>query len=115
MNKFKKRIDKLKKIQLLLQRKMYFFFHNTHPLFRKKDYLLKLFKEKTLAYNIDALNFEEGVVLGLFQGKNYLIYCQSGNLIETTIYLDKIHEEHLAKIMTNLLDQLMQVTTQISP
>jgi FkbM family methyltransferase len=104
MNKFKKRIDKLKKIQLLLQRKMYPFFHKTHPVFRKNDYLLKLFKEKSLAYNIDALNFEEGVVLGSFQGKDYLINCHPGNLIETTIYLDKIWEEHLAKIMSVYLD-----------
>jgi FkbM family methyltransferase len=104
MNKFKKRIDKLKKIQLLLQRKMYSFFHKTHPVFRKNDYLLKLFKEKSLAYNIDALNFEEGVVLGSFQGKDYLINCHPGNLIETTIYLDKIWEEHLAKIMSVYLD-----------
>ena len=57
MNKFRKRIDKLKKIQLLLQRKMYPFFHNKHPLFRNNGYLLKLFKEKALAYNINALNF----------------------------------------------------------
>jgi FkbM family methyltransferase len=104
MNKFRKRIDKLKKIQLLLQRKMYPLFHNTHPLFRKKDYLLKLFKEKALAYNIDALNFEEGVVLGSFQGKDYLINCHPGDLIETTIYMDKIWEEHLAKIMNIYLD-----------
>jgi FkbM family methyltransferase len=104
MNKFRKRIDKLKNIQLLLQRKMYPFFHNKHPLFRKKDYLLKLFKEKALAYNIDALNFEEGVVLGSFQGKDYLINCHPGNLIETTIYLDKIWEGHLAKIMSVYLD-----------
>jgi FkbM family methyltransferase len=104
MNKLRKRIDKLKKIQLLLQRKMYPFFHNTHPLFRKNGYLLKLFKEKALAYNIDALNFEEGVVLGSFQGKNYLINCHPGNLIESTIYLDKIWEEHLAKIMSVYLD-----------
>jgi FkbM family methyltransferase len=104
MSKFRKRIDKLKKIQLLLQRKMYPFFHNTHPLFRKKNYLLKLFKEKALAYNIDALNFEEGVVLGSFQGKDYLINCHPGNLIETTIYLDKIWEEHLARIMSVYLD-----------
>ena len=46
MSKFRKRIDKLKKLQLTLQRKMYPFFHSTHPLFRKKDYFLKLFKEK---------------------------------------------------------------------
>ena len=104
MSKFRKRIDKLKKLQLILQRKMYPFFHNTHPLFRKKDYFLKLFKEKALAYNIDALNFKEGVVLGSFQGKDYLMHCQPGNLIETTIYLDKIWEEHLAKIMSLYLD-----------
>jgi FkbM family methyltransferase len=104
MNKFRKRIDKLKKLQLLLQRKMYPFFHNTHPILRKKDYLLKLFKEKTLTYNINALNFEEGVVLGSFQGKDYLINCHPGNLIETTIYLDKIWEEHHAKIMSLYLD-----------
>jgi FkbM family methyltransferase len=104
MNKLRKRIDKLKKIQLLLQRKMYPFFHNKHPLFRKKDYFLKLFKEKALAYNIDALNFEDGIVLGSFQGKDYLINCHPGNLIETTIYLDKIWEENIAKIMSIYLD-----------
>jgi FkbM family methyltransferase len=104
MIKFRKRVDKLKKLQLLLQRKVYPFFHRTHPLFRQKDYFLKLFKEKALAYNIDALNFEEGVVLGSFQGKDYLMNCQPGNLIETTIYLDKIWEEHLAKIMSLYLD-----------
>tara|TARA_Y100001936_G_scaffold55005_1_gene53852 strand:+ start:604 stop:1530 length:927 start_codon:yes stop_codon:yes gene_type:complete len=104
MNKFRKRIDKLKKIQLLLQRKMYPFFHNKHPLFRNNGYLLKLFKEKALAYNINALNFEDGVALGSFQGKDYLIYCRPGNLIETTILLDKIWEEHLAKIMSVYLN-----------
>ena len=70
----------------------------------RQDYLLKLFKEKELAYNIDALNFEEGVVLGTFQGKDYLMNCQPGNLIETTIYQDKIWEEHLARIMSLYLD-----------
>ena len=104
MIKFIKRVDKLKKLQLLLQRKLYPFFHRTHPLFRQKDYFLKLFKEKALAYNIDALNFKEGVVLGSFQGKDYLMNCQPGNLIETTIYLDKIWEEHLAKIMSLYLN-----------
>jgi hypothetical protein len=59
MSKFRKRVDKLKKLQLLLRRKMYPFFHNTHPLFREKDYLLNLFKEKALAYNIDALNSQK--------------------------------------------------------
>ena len=90
MSKFRKRVNKLKKLQLFLQRKMYPFFHKTHPLFRNKDYFLKLFKEKALAYNIEAFNFEEGVVLGEFQGKDYLMNCRPGNLIETTIYLDKI-------------------------
>jgi hypothetical protein len=71
MNKLRKRIDKLKKIQLLLQRKMYSFFHNKHHLFRKKD---------------------------------YLINCHPGNLIETTIYLDKIWEENITKIMSIYLD-----------
>jgi FkbM family methyltransferase len=113
MNKFRKRIDKFKKIQLLLQRKMYTFFHKTHPLFRKKDYLLKLFKEKALAYNIDALNFEEGVVLGSFQGKDYLINCHPGNLIESTIYLNKIWEEHLAKIMSVYLDGSIGVMVDV--
>jgi hypothetical protein len=64
-----------------LKRKIYPFFDNTHPLFQKKYYLLKLIKKKTLAYNIDELNFEEGVVLGSFEGKDYLINCHPGNFI----------------------------------
>jgi hypothetical protein len=77
---------------------MYPFFHKMYPLFRKKDYLLKLFNEKALAYYIDALNFEEVVVLESFQGKNYLINCRPVNLIETSIYLNKIHENILQKL-----------------
>ncbi len=104
MNKFKKRINKLKKIELLVKRKLYPFFHSTHPLFRKKDYFLNLFTEKALGYNLDALNFDEGVVMGSFQGKDYLMNCQPGDLVETTIYLEKAWEEHLAKIMSLYLD-----------
>ena len=104
MNKLKKRIYKLKKIELVFKRITYLIFHKTHPIFRKKDYLLNLFKEKTLGYNIEALNFKEGLVLGEFQDKNYLLHCQPGNLIESTIYLEKIWEGHLAKIMSLYLD-----------
>lgn len=104
MSKLQKRINKLKKLELLIKRLTYPLFHSTHPLFRKKDYFLNLFKEKALGYNLKALNFEEGVVLGSFEDKNYLMNCQPGNLIETTIYLDKIWEGHLAKIMSLYLD-----------
>lgn len=104
MNKFEKRINKLKKIELLIKRVAYPLFHSTHPLFRKKDYFLNLFKEKAFSYNIEALNFDEGVVMGSFQGKNYLMNCQPGNLVETTIYLEKVWEEHLAKIMSLYLE-----------
>ena len=92
MKNLKKRIYKLKKIELLLKRITYSVFHKTHPIFKKKDYLLNLFKEKALEYNIQALNFKEGIVLGEFQDKNYLIHCQHGNLLESTIYIEKIWE-----------------------
>lgn len=104
MSKFKKRLNKIKKIELLIKRITYPLFHSTHPLFRKKDYFLNLFKEKAYEYNIAALNFDEGVVMGSFQGKDYLMHCQPGNLVETTIYLEKVWEEHLAKIMSLYLD-----------
>tara|TARA_B100000686_G_scaffold45311_1_gene48032 strand:+ start:248 stop:442 length:195 start_codon:yes stop_codon:yes gene_type:complete len=64
MSKLKKRIHKLKQIGLLLKRITYSVFHKTHPIFRKKDYLLNLFKEKTSKYNIEAFNFQEVIVLG---------------------------------------------------
>ena len=104
MSKLKKRIHKLKQIGLLLKRITYSVFHKTHPIFRKKDYLLNLFNEKTPKYNIQALNFQEGIVLGEFQDKNYLIHCQPGNLLESTIYIEKIWEGHLIKIMSLYLD-----------
>jgi len=104
MSKLNKRLNKIKKIELLIKRILYPLFHSTHPLFRKKDYFLNLFKEKAYGYNIDALNFDDGVVMGSFQGKDYLMNCQPGNLVETTIYLEKVWEEHLAKIMSLYLD-----------
>ena len=90
MNKFKKRINKIKKLELLIKRLLYPIFHNTHPLLRNKDYIRNLFYEKTLEYNIEALDFNKGIVLGTFQGKDYLMNCQPGNLIESTIYLKKV-------------------------
>ncbi len=62
MSKFKKRINKLKKLELLIKRVTYPLFHSTHPLFRKKEYFLNLFKEKAYGYNIEALNFDKGQV-----------------------------------------------------
>jgi len=113
MGKFKKRINKIKKLELFVKRLLYLIFHNTHPIFRKKDYLLKLFQEKTIAYNIEALNFEEGIVLGTFQGKDYLINCRPGNLIESTIYLEKVWEEHLAKVMSLYLDGISGIAIDV--
>lgn len=106
MGKFQKRLNKIKKMELLIKRLLYPLFHSTHPLFRKKDYFLNLFQEKTLDYNIDALNFKEGIVLGSFQGKDYLMNCQPGDLIESKIYLEKVWEEHLAKVMSLYLNGL---------
>ena len=88
----------------MLKRITYLIFHKTHPIFRKKDYLLNLFKEKALEYNIQALNFKDGIALGEFQGKNYLIQCQPGNLLESTIFIEKVWEGHLVKIMSLYLD-----------
>ena len=105
MSKLKKRIYKLKKIELLFKRITYSVFHKTHPIFKKKDYLLNLFKEKALEYNIQALNFKEGIVLGEFQDKNYLIHCQPGNLLESTVFIEKIWEGHLVKIMSLYLNE----------
>ena len=104
MSKLKNPIYKLKKIGLLLKRITYSVFHKTHPIFKNRDYLLNLFKEKTPEYNIQALNFKEGIVLGEFQDKNYLIHCQPGNLLESTIFIEKIWEGHLVKIMSLYLD-----------
>lgn len=104
MSKYKKRIDKLKKFELLIKRITYSIFHKTHPIFRKKNYFSNLFKEKALGYNIEALDFKEGVVSGEFQDRNYLMHCQPGNLIESTIYLEKVWEKHLAAIMSLYLD-----------
>ncbi|MEK9629502.1 MAG: FkbM family methyltransferase [Nitrospinota bacterium] len=104
MNKINKRINKLKKIELLINRLAYRLFHKTHPIFRKREYFLNLFKEKAYSYNIDALNFDEGVVMGSFQGTDYLMNCRPGNLIESTIYLEKVWEEHLAKLMNLYLE-----------
>jgi len=104
MDKLKKRIHKLKKLELLIKRRLYPLFHSTHPLFRKKNYFLNLFTEKSLGYNLEALNFDQGVVLGSFEDKNYLMHCQPGDLIETTIYLEKTWEEHLTKVMSLYLD-----------
>ena len=106
MGKFQKRLNKIKKMELLIKRLLYPLFHSTHPLFRKKDYFLNLFQEKTLGYNIGALNFKQGIVLGSFQGKDYLMNCQPGDLIESKIYLEKVWEEHLAKVMSLYLDGL---------
>ena len=113
MGKFKKRINKIKKLELLVKRLVYPIFHKTHPLFRKKDYFLKLFQEKTLEYNIEALNFKEGIVSGTFQGKDYLMNCRPGNLIESTIYLEKVWEEHLAKIMSLYLNGVSGIAIDV--
>ena len=113
MGKFKKRINKIKKLELLAKRLVYPIFHKTHPLFRKKDYFLKLFKEKTLEYNIGALSFKEGIVSGSFQGKDYLMNCRPGNLIESTIYLEKVWEEHLAKVMSLYLNGVSGIAIDV--
>ena len=113
MSKFKKRLNKIKKVVLLIKRLLYPLFHSTHPLFRQKDYFLNLFQEKTLGYNIKALNFKEGIILGTFQGKDYLMNCQPGNLIESTIYLEKVWEEHLEKIMSLYLDGVSGIVIDV--
>ena len=104
MSKFEKKINKIKKIFLAIKRLTYPLFHSNHPLFRKKNYFLNLFEEKALGYNIKALDFEEGITLGSFQNKNYLMHCRPGDLIESKIYLDNIWEEHLARVMNLYLD-----------
>lgn len=113
MSKFKKRLNKIKKVVLLIKRLLYPLFHSTHPLFRQKDYFLNLFQEKALGYNIKALNFKEGIILGTFQGKDYLMNCQPGNLIESTIYLEKVWEEHLEKIMSLYLDGVSGIVIDV--
>ena len=112
MKKLRKRINKIRKLVLLLKRRFYLLFHSTHPIFREKDYFLNLFQEKAYGYNIKALNFTSGIVLGSFQGKDYLMHCKPGNLIESTIYL-KIWEEHLVRIMSLYLDGISGVVIDV--
>ena len=45
-------------------------------------------------------------MLGSFQGKDYLMNCQPGDLIESKIYLEKVWEEHLPKVMSLYLEGL---------
>jgi len=90
---------------LKIKRIAYPFFHNTHLIFRDKNYFLNLFLEKAKYYNIRAIDFSEGLITGNFKGRSYLMNFRPGDLIETHIYIDGHWEKSLAELMSQVLSR----------
>ena len=98
-------MKKLNRFLLKIKRIIYSFFHSSHPVFKKKNYFLNQFLEKTKGYNNKAIDFSEGLTTGNFNGKNFLINFKPGDFMESAIYTDGCWERHITTLISQALNK----------
>ena len=75
-----------------------------HPIFASKDnFLRRHFAQNGVTYNINSLDFKNGIAVGDFDGWQYLIHVTTGDKIESTVLLEGCWEPHILRLMDQIL------------
>jgi len=104
---------KLSRNMLKIRRVIHSLFHS-NPIFKKNNnYFLNQFLEKTNGYNIEAIDFSEGLTTADFKGNRFLMNFRPGDFIETAIHVDGCWGRHLTTLISQILDKSSGVMLDI--
>jgi FkbM family methyltransferase len=79
--------------------------HCTHPVFNDSNYFFDYFSEKTSGYNLEAIDFSQGVTLAEFKDNKYLMNCRPGDYIESFLCINGCWEPHIITLISQFLDR----------